>query len=353
MTSKQRVMAALNHQRPDRTPTFDSFWEEFRQQCIQELSLSGQTDLADCFGIDIRIVVADETPFPTRRKLLHEDTKTVTERDGWGRVTQKVRGAYFYRELEVAVQEKRDLERLWFDPPTLDSRYHGFLQNVESGRDRYCVFCKTGGPYLRTTFLRGEVNFLQDIADDPPFAKALADRVADHIIQVGLESLRRGNLYDTGLWIYDDIAYNHQPMMSPKAFGQIFLPAYRRMVLAFKEAGAAKVILHSDGNIGPLLDMFIEAGIDGINPVEPRAGLYIPTLKAKYGRKLSYIGGMCNSHVLPGGTADAIRNQAREIIEVGKDGGAIIGAHSIGPDIPVRNYLCYHQIVKQEGVFEK
>ncbi|MBI1928398.1 hypothetical protein HYR99_29660 [Candidatus Poribacteria bacterium] len=205
---------------------------------------------------------------------------------------------------------------------------------------------------MRTTFLRGEVNFLTDIASDPPFAKALAERMADHIIQIGLESLRRGNLYDTGLWIYDDIAYNHQPMMSPDAFERIFLPAYQRMVAAFKNAGAAKVVLHSDGNIGPLLDMFIDAGIDGINPVEPRAGLHIPTLKAKYEDKLAYIGGMCNSHVLPKGPDAAIGAQAREIIDAGKEGSVIIGAHSIGPDIPVRNYLCYHQMVKQEGAFK-
>ena len=121
MTAKQRVMAALNHQRPDRIPTFDSFWEEFRQGCVHELSLPANTDLADYFGIDIRIAVADETPFPSKRKLLHEDSRTRTERDSWGRVVQTVKGAYFYRELDVAVQEKKDLDRLQFDSPTLDS----------------------------------------------------------------------------------------------------------------------------------------------------------------------------------------------------------------------------------------
>jgi len=351
MNAKQRVMAALDHRPPDRIPTFDSFWEEFRQNCVCELDLSPDADLADYFGIDIAIAVADETPFPTRKEVLHEDGRTRTARDGWGRVTQTVEGAYFYRELEVAVAEKRDLDRLEFDAPRLDVRYEGFLRNVAAWRDRRCVFAKTGGPYLRTTFLRGEVNFLLDIAGDPEFAKALADRVADHITEIGLESLERGQLYDTGLWIYDDMGHNRQPMMSPAAFERIFLPAYRRMVSTFRKAGAARVVLHSDGNIGPLLDMLVDAGFDGINPVEPRAGLHIPTLKARYGRRLAYIGGMCNSHVLPGGPEAAIQAQAREIIEAARDGGVIIGAHSIGPDIPVSHYLCYHRTVKEEGVF--
>mgnify|MGYP000468801893 CR=1 FL=1 len=350
MTSKQRVMAALDHRPPDRIPTFDSFWTEFRQSCIEELGLPADVDIDAHFGTDIRIAVADETPFPTRTEVLEEDGHARTVRDGWGRVVQTFRDAFFYRELEVAVKEKGDLDRLEFDSPQLDQRYAGFERNVERWQDDWCVFCKTGGPYLRTTYLRGEVNFLTDIAADPAFARALADRVADHIIQIGLESLARGDLYDTGLWIYDDMGNNRQPMMSPASFEIVFLPAYRRMVSAFKRAGANKVILHSDGNIGPLLDMLVDVGFDGINPVEPRAGLHIPTLQQKY-PGLSFIGGMCNSHVLPEGPEERIREQAREIIEVARDGGVIIGAHSIGPDIPVSHYMHYHRTVKEEGDF--
>ena len=344
-------MTALNHRPPDRIPKFDSFWAEFHNNCVRELNIPQGTDIAEYFHIDIAIAVANETPFPTRTETLSQDNNSTTVRDGWGRVMKTRSGAYFYEELDVAIKEKSDLERVEFDSPYLDSRYSGFMNTVNAVRNKRCVFCKTGGPYLRTSFIRGTVNFLTDIATDPPFAKALADRVADHIIEIGKESLRRGCLYDTGLWIYDDMAYNHQPMMSPASFEKIFLPAYKRMVHAFKSAGAAKVILHSDGNIGPLLDMLIDAGIDGINPVEPKAGLHIPTLKAKYGQKLAYVGGMCNSLVLPSGTPAEIEAQAREIIEVAHDGGVLIGAHSIGPDISVSNYMHYHKVVINEGVF--
>ena len=347
MDAVQRVMTALRHRRPDRIPIFDSFWDDFAGRCIQELNLPENTIPEDYFGIDIGIAVADETPFPTRRKILKQHGDTQIERDGWGRVIETKKGAFFYRELETAITGIKDLNRLQFDSPSLDSRYHEFLEHVASWRNKRCVFCKTGGPYLRTTYLRGETNFLMDIVSDPPFAKALADRMADHIIQIGLTSLQRGQLYDTGLGIYDDMAFNDQPFMSPTAFERIFLPAYRRMISAFKDAGAALVILHSDGNIGPLLDMFIDAGIDGINPVEPRAGLHVPTLKLRYGEKLAYIGGMCNSHVLPQGPETAIRAQACEIIDAGRDGGVIIGAHSIGPDIPISHYLCYHRTVRR------
>jgi uroporphyrinogen decarboxylase len=347
MTSKERVMTALDFQKPDRMPRFDSFWSEFRDKCVQELGLPVDTDLDKHFGIDIAIVAADETPFPTRHKAISDDGKSRIERDSWGRIIRTIRGGYFYQELDVSVKDMKDLDNAVFDSPYLDFRYDVFTKTVNALREKRCVFCKTGGPYIRTSFLRGKEAFLMDIAGDPEFAKAMSDKVADHITEIGKESLRRGNLYDTGLWIYDDMAYNHGPMMSPKSFERIFFPAYKRMVKAFKDAGATKVVLHSDGNIAPVLDMLIEAGIDGINPVEPKAGLHIPTLKEKYGRKLSYIGGMCNARVLPFGTKAEIKKQATEIIEAGKDGGVIIGAHSIGPDIPVQNYVFYHETVME------
>ena len=352
MTSTERVMAALNHRTPDRIPTFDSFWTEFRDQAVAQLSLPKDVNLADHFGIDITIAVADETPWPTRAETLSHGGDITVKRDGWGRVLETRRDTFFYRELETSISGPADLEGAVFDAPGLDQRYTGFVKQVEAARQAgRCVFCKTGGPFLRTTFIRGETDFLMDIARDWPFARALADRVADHIIEIGLESLRRGQLHDTGLWIYDDMAYNDAPLFSPESFERVFLPAYRRMVSAFRGAGAAKVVLHSDGNIGSILDMLVDAGIDGYNPVEPKAGMWIPEIKAKYGDRLALIGGMCNSHVLPLGPEAAIRGQARAIIETGRDGGVMIGAHSIGPDIPVEHYVAYWETVRDEGAY--
>lgn len=351
MTSKERVMTMLNHQRPDRIPKFDSFWSEFAEKCYKELNLSTETNLEDYFCIDIGIVIADETAFPTKAKTISQTSGGVIYQNSWGCIVRSKPGTYFYEELDTIIKDKKDLDKIEFDSPYLDFRYRGFDPEKFKNSKR-CIFCKTGGPFLRSAHIRGKQNFLMDIAGDPEFAKSLADKVGDHITEVGKESLCRGELYDTGVWIYDDMGSNLQPLMSPRSFEKIFLPAYRRMIKGYKDAGAKKVVLHSDGNIEPLLDMLIDAGIDAINPVEPKAGLNIPRLKAKYGNKLAYIGGMCNSIVLPKGTFTEIEAQAGEIIEAGKDGGVGIGAHSIGPDIPVRNYLHYHEFVMRRGVFE-
>ncbi|MDA0748940.1 MAG: hypothetical protein O2954_20670 [bacterium] len=140
------------------------------------------------------------------------------------------------------------------------------------------------------------------------------------------------------------------PMFSPAVFERIFLPGYRRMVSAFKRAGARKVIVHSDGNLGPLLDMLLDVRVDGINPVEPKAGMDLVRLKKKYGNRLALIGGMCNVHVLPCGTREEIRDAAMQILDVGREGGVVIGTHSIGPDVPVENYDWYHETVLAESM---
>ena len=351
MTSKERVMAALDGRRPDRLPLYDGYWAEFRNEWAKEKGFGPEVSITDHYGVDIQICVADETPYPSRVRETSREGRETLAWDGYGRLVRSLTGAYFREYSRHPIQTPEDLIRNPFDPVEADERYQGFLKVVENNRDVRCCFCKVGGPYLRTTFIRGETEFLMDIAGDPEFARALADQMADFLTGIGLESLRRGNLYDTGIWIYDDIAYNHNPMLSPASFEKVFLPGYRRMIDAFKQAGANKVVFHSDGNIRPILDMLIDAGIDGINPVEPKAGMDLVALKSIYGSKLALVGGMCNALVLPTGSREEIRRETLRIVEAGRDGGVVIGTHSIADDIPVSSYDYFHEIVRTEGQY--
>ncbi len=341
----ERVIRALSHQPPDRVPICDSFWGDFIPACRRHHHLPDDASLPDFYQIDLAVVVPDETPFPSRAQVLTTDGDIITERDGWGRVIRRREGAFFYEQLAPALHTPAELDATPFESPALDARYA--CLNPAAGFDptTRCTFIKTGGPYLRSAFMRGNEDFLMDIAADPTFAAALAARVADHQIRIGLEALRRSGLYRTGVWIYDDMAYNDGPMFSPKAFERIFLPCYARMVHAWKQAGARFVLLHSDGNIEPLLDMLIEAGIDGVNPIEPRSGMNLVRIKRRYGNRLALIGGMCNAVVLPRGPIERIVADAKAILDVGRDGGVIIGAHSIGSDVPVQHYDAFHATV--------
>ena len=212
----------------------------------------------------------------------------------------------------------------------------------------HCVFGKTGGPYLRTSFVRGEEQFLVDIAGDPVLARSLVDKVTEHLTAVGREEIRRWDLADTGIWIYDDMAGNKGPMFSPRAFEAVFLPAYRRMIAAYRAAGARYVFLHSDGDIRPILDMLVDAGIDGLNPLERRAGMAIETIRLRYPR-LVLTGGMCNTDTLVNGPVSRIEEEARRIIDLGRDGGIVIGTHSVSPEIPLPHFAAYREVCETYG----
>jgi len=338
MTSHERVMAALDFRRPDRIPLFDSYWGEFAAAWREAKGLGPGADILDYYGVDIAIAVGDEGLAPSRAEVLEETDGHTVRRDSWGRVIRTVSGGYFYEQVANAVNHPRDLGSLAVDPPDLDSRYAGLDGRMEALKQRFCVFAKVGGPFIRTEFVRGEVNFLCDLAADPAFARELAFLVGRHLIAIGLEELRRWDLYETGVWVFDDMASNLGPMFSPRTADEVLVPVWAEMVRAFKAAGARKVILHSDGNIGPLLDRFVEIGFDGINPVEPKAGLDIVALRRQYGERLALLGGLDNAHILPRGDPEEVVHHVQRLIEVGRDGGWVAGMHSVGPDISVATY---------------
>ena len=340
MTSAERVTTAFQFKPPDRIPRFDSFWE-FSEEWAQRFGSVEDMN-------DICVWTPDEGTFPTRARKLKEENGWEYSVDYWGRTIREKPDTYFVETLEVPIPSGTDPDSVQFDPPDLDDRYlkagteEQTLASLQRDKDTYYVVGTTGGPYLRTTYVRGVEQFLMDIAGDPSLARALVDKMADHLIGIAREQIRRWSLYDTGVWISDDMACNSGPMFSPVSFEKIFLPAYRRMVKAYKEAGAKYVILHSDGNIMPILDMLVDAGIDGLNPLEQRAGMDIHEIRRRYPR-LILTGGMCNTDTLINGPAERIEREAKELIDMGRNGGVVIGTHSISPEIPLDYFEVYHR----------
>lgn len=338
--SKLRVLRAFEFQRPDRIPRFDTFWEypdSWREYFGAESTLS-----------DIYIRVPEEGTFPTRKKHLKRAGPWEYFCDGWGRVCRSKDGAAFLETISVPIAEPADVDAVRFDPAEIEWRYP--LDSLVEQKQAYCVFGKTGGPFLRSTYVRGETQFLMDIAADPSLAKAIADKVADHLIGIGVQQLKSWDLYDTGIWIFDDMGDNRGPLFSPESFERVFLPAYKRMISAYKRAGAEYVVLHSDGNILPIADILVDAGIDGLNPLERKAGMDPEEIRRRY-PSLILIGGMCNANVLPFGRKDEIISQTKRLIDLGRDGGFVIGAHSIGPDVSRENFEAYHRTCLSAGKY--
>jgi uroporphyrinogen decarboxylase len=364
MNSSERISAVLDFQKPDYVPMIQTFWWEFvdrwrRREGLDPLPGLPYDDVVEDFdifshyGIDIVVAVPDETPWPSAGGHLRVDGDYVIYRDGWGRVMRGKPGSDFAaRPLDLPLKEKSDLDRLKFESPENDSRYTRYLEQVKRLREgvyQPSIATKVGGPFFRPTHLRGFEQWLIDIVEDPPFAAALAERVADHQIAVAVEAVKRSHLRDSRVWIFDDCADNDRLQISPSTYERLILPQIARMVRAFKSAGVSHVVFHSDGNIRDILDGLVDAGIDAINPVEPRAGMDVPELRAKYGERLAYIGGLCNSNILPAGSNEQVRSHVERILEAGNEGGLVIGSHSIGPDISLARFEFVMDVCADHG----
>lgn len=346
--SARVVEDALSFRRPGRLPVFDGFWPEFRDRWRQEKGLPAG-DPQDYYGIDLAVPVAREQLFPTRMGTVGKDGSAILRDDGWGRVVRIQPGTFFSEPVSHILACKADLDRIVFDPPDLDLRYpplqEAAASHLAAGR---ALFVKIGGVFIRSSFFRGETEFLMDLVADEPFAQAVAEKVGNHLLEIGLESLRRvPQAKRFGVWVFDDMCNFRGPMFSPETFARVFLPVYRRIVATLKAAGARWVFLHCDGNLEPLLDLVVEAGFDGLNPLEHTAGMEVARLLPKYWGRLRFVGGVCNVHILPGGDRRAIRRHLEEIIEAGSRGGLVVGSHSVGPDISTGTYEFYRRIVRE------
>ena len=346
------VKQALSFTPPDRLPVFESFWPEWERKWREERSIPDGLSAEDHFGNDISICVGQESLFSTQIGEVKQENGFIYRNDGWGRVIRTQPGSYFSETVERVLRNPRDLDGLVFDSPTLESRYASLASQVDRARAKgRAAFVKIGGVFIRSTFFRGEAEFLMDLGGDEAFARELAERVGEHLLQIGLESLRRGQVHDTGVWVCDDMCNALSPMFSPRTFERVFLPIYQRMVAELKAAGARWVVMHCDGNLGPLLPMVVDAGFDGINPVERSAGLLIEDLIEEYFGRLFLIGGVCNIQILPRGDLAAVRRHIEAIVDAGRNGGLIIGSHSLGPDIPVEVIELYRGIVRDRGAY--
>ncbi|MDZ4198671.1 MAG: uroporphyrinogen decarboxylase family protein, partial [Kiritimatiellia bacterium] len=213
------------------------------------------------------------------------------------------------------------------------------------------ILAKSGGIYIRSHFLRGEPNLLMDMALEESFCDALFGKVASHLEAMSLETLKTTGAMEDGLLICDDMASSLQPLFSPAMFDRYLAPLYKRWIERVRAAGCKHVFFHSDGNILPVLDSLIAAGFEGFNPLEPRCGMDLLSLRKKVGPKILFMGGVCNTRILPGGNRKDIEASVRPLLEMGRDGGLVIGAASINGDVPPEAYDYYHRLCVQYGTY--
>jgi hypothetical protein len=348
MDSTERILAAISFKPTDRVPLWDTYhFPEFTDNWRKYLNLSSDIQPSSYYGYDISICIGNESFFPSQIKVISVSNDYVISNDGWGRHVRTGKKAYFSETIDSLLKDGADPEELEFEPVKSEIRWQGFGEYVIRQRIfGKCVFAKIGGLYVRSHTLRREEDLLADMMLDEGFCNALFDKVAEHLTAMALETLHRADAWETGLFVYDDMASTYNTLFSPILFEKYSLPRYKKMINTCRKAGCKHFFLHSDGNIMPVIDRLLEAGFEGFHPLEPRSGLGLVKLREKYGKKLVLFGGVCNTEVLPRGDKREIERHVLPLVELAGDGGIILGMASITGDVSPEAYDYYMSLVK-------
>lgn len=349
MNKRERIIAAMDFMKTDRIPRYDILFPDFVANWKLENSFAEDVSVYDFYNkIDIGCVLAhQEGPFFSMKSIDRTDDGYYYEKDSWGRLLYKKENAYFEKEVGSVFCDKARASEIVFESPDADERYIDLRRNIKDNRKYFAPVSGVLGLYMGCYRMRGQEQFLIDLAEDRSFCRYLIERLANFTRDVGFRVAEETDTLDTAMWVYDEFSSRLGPMFSPDIFEELFLPAYKELIGCWKAGGMKNIILHCDGNSLPLLDMIVEAGFTGIQSLAPTAGMWLPDIKKKYGKKLVLIGGMCNIETLNMGTLDDIKYQTEAVYESARDGGVIIGTHSIDADIPVENYDYYYSLLNK------
>ncbi len=201
------------------------------------------------------------------------------------------------------------------------------------------------------TFLRRMDNFLMDLVTEPRNVEALLDALMErHLAALQQTCEAVGDVADI-IRFGDDLGGTAGPLMSPNTYRQFFKPRHRMLCEYVHRNTGMKTFLHSCGSIRGLLPDLIEAGFDIINPVQTTCrGMEPEGLKRDFGRDICFWGGGCDTkQVLPCGSPQEVKEHVKRRLEIFMPGGGFVfnTVHNILPEVPPQNVVAMFEAVEE------
>jgi uroporphyrinogen decarboxylase len=334
----ERVLKALHREQPDRVPSLE--WEI--DEGLMEALLPGGNllDFIEWTDLDGVSIFED-----MKKTYLNENTYI----DEWG-VTLRKTEEYYPISIDYPIKDPSDLAK--FIPPDPCAQWHfdSLVAAVERFKGKRAVLFRAHDVLSIPRYLRGMENLMMDFILHPDLLRELVQ------ISVTYNSAlvkRAVELGADAIFLTDDYSDNRGPMMSPKHFRQFLLPGFKQTIDTIHEAGVP-AIKHTDGNIWPILDDMVNAGIDCIDPLDPLGGMSIGDVKEKYGSRLCLKGNVNIGGALSLGTPDEVRTETLACIQAGKPGGGYIlsTSNSLMSCIKPENYMAMLETLREHGEYE-
>ena len=379
MTSRERVLTAINHEEPDRVPIVIGVSNAtgIKMKPYQELKRLLGIDAPDEYLYDWpelgTAAIDEETMIRLHsdvRGVLDLEPAWVRERnrnrpphtpyiDSWGSGQKEIAPGEWFPGVHPMADATsiEDIEKYdWpdmSDPTRVAHVREQALRLKEQGE--YAIM---GTPWLLFPFerahaMQGMDKFMINMALNPDFATALLRKITDLCMELMDNFLKQcGDLIDI-IKIGDDLGSQTGLLISPKMYRQFLKPLHAEFIQFIKERTDAKVFFHTDGDVMDLVGDFIEIGVDILNPIQTSAGRManLSELKRRYGKDITFCGAIDTHHILPHGTPEEVRQEVKRVIDIlGPGGGYMVASvHTIMNDVPAENILAMVDAVEEFG----
>jgi uroporphyrinogen decarboxylase len=384
MTSRQRLLAALNHQTPDRVPidlggNQTGIHKVAYQALLDQLGIRDEVVIMDAvqqlarpceallerFHVDTRYIAAGAAAD------FHGGTALAAVREGrrWHDLTDEFGVTWsmpddrpLYMDIShhpLADATVADLADYPFPQGDDPGRFAGLRQRATALRQQtpYAVVSGISGVVYETCwYLRGLEQWFIDMLTQPEFCEALLDCTLKFWMdwfRVFLDEV--GDLVDV-IMIGDDLAGQTGPLFRPDFYRRVVKPRQKQMVQYIRSRTAAKIWYHTCGACLQYIPDLLDNGIDALNPVQISAtGMDAAALKARFGDRLVFWGGAIDAqHVLPTASPDVVREHVRRNLQIWKPGGGYVfnNVHNIQAGVPAENIVALYEAAYDYGFYE-
>jgi len=357
LSGQERVRRMMQRRDHDRVPRHESFWPETITRWQSEgLNGSAETVL-DLLGGDFHgLNWCWPKAFPGEETILSEDEATKVVRDGQGRVSRWWKHRSGTPEHIGFGCDSRAAWETTYKPALLRNAMQTPIAQVKNtyrrGREagRWCYLAGVE-PFEETRSLMGDEITLMAMAEEPEWIIDVARTFTDVVLK-NLQAILDAGVAPDGLWIYGDMAYNHATVCSPSMYRELIWPQHKRLA-DWAHANRMSFIFHTDGDVHGVLDLYVAAGFDCLQPLEAKASMDVRTLAPRYGDRLAMFGNI-DAMKMATNRLDVIEEEIRTkfAAAMATRGYAYHSDHSVPPQVSWQTYRSIIELVDRYGWYD-
>ncbi len=365
MTHRERVLAALNHEEPDRVPI------DLGGTLATSINIGAYEKLKAHLGVktpsevlSLRSMIAtveeeilERFDVDTRSLPMLGNTRAAERlpdggyRDEWGVVRMQPDPQGHFMDVGNPLEGEislDDIERYpWPDPddPGYTADLAGAAVRLHRETDCAVILTLPVGPLHQAQWMRGYENWMMDIAGDLDLYEALMDKITGIWLRVSKRMIDAAGSNADILFYGDDVGYQRGPMVRHDMYEKRIRP-YQERIFGLLRSHGGKILYHSCGAVASLIDDFIELGVDALNPVQVSAtGMDTARLKRDFGDRIAFWGGVDTHTILPRGSPEDVRKEVRRrIADLAPRGGYVLCAvHNLQREVPPENIVALYE----------